>query len=114
MEAKELMVGDWVKMRLPDNLYTETAQLDSIDAVLHGRLIVEPIPITPEILELNAKYDDIDNCYTIGCIQFFRQDEGEYWLDCYYGIITFKYVHELQHVLRICSLNDLADNLKIK
>ena len=27
---------------------------------------------------------------------------------------SFKYVHELQHLLRLCGLDDLADNFKIE
>lgn len=31
----------------------------------------------------------------------------------YYGWLDSIYVHELQHCLRLCGLNDLADNFKV-
>lgn len=71
-----------------------------------------PIPLTSEILEKNGfkmsededmwQYDDflltIDFCQLIG---------GARW-------ITYKYVHELQHALRLCGLNELADKFKVE
>ena len=75
-----------------------------------------PIPVTPEILEKNG------------------WEETEYWheykdgntiIQCSLpdmrGIINgveiehFKceYVHQLQHLLRLCGLDELADNFKV-
>lgn len=31
-----------------------------------------------------------------------------------YNKIEFKYVHQLQHALRLCGLDELADNFKIQ
>lgn len=64
---------------------------------------IEPIPLTPEILEKNdlPQYE---------WVKIYFQGE--------YGNITdfskkLKYVHELQYVLRLCGLNELADNFII-
>ena len=76
----------------------------------------QPVPLTPEILKKN------------------RWEETEYWheykdgntiiqysLSNIWGIINeieiehFKceYVHQLQHLLRLCGLDELADNFKV-
>ena len=76
----------------------------------------EPITLTPEILEKNGWKDDglwyeyQDSTNTIqSCLPDMR------------GIINgieikefqCKYVHQYQHLLRLCGLNELADNFKI-
>lgn len=89
-----------------------------------------PIPLTKEVLKANGfilkgktseydhdsyyKYyvDKDDNAYelnftpTNGCIELFGKNR-------IYGIKYIKYVHELQHALRLCGLIELADNFKI-
>ncbi|MBQ0088527.1 MAG: hypothetical protein KBT27_04250 [Prevotellaceae bacterium] len=37
-----------------------------------------------------------------------------FYIYCAMISIQIKYVHELQHALRLCGLNDLADNFKIE
>lgn len=62
---------------------------------------VSPINLTPEILEKNGfEYDDSVNIV------------GKMISDSVYEK-QFKYVHELQRALRLCGLNDLADNFKV-
>lgn len=96
----------------------------------------DPIPITPEILEkngwekgnshtllgantyrLNIDYKGFD--YTLAYkfpphqyLCFDSYDEMYYRL--YETKILPKYVHELQHALRLCKLTELADNFKIE
>ena len=77
----------------------------------------QPIPLTPEILEKNGWKDygnfmdivtDEDTHFSWGKDKYgavIYQDE------CY--ICECKYVHTLQHVFRICGLDDLADNFKV-
>jgi len=87
--------------------------------------IIRPIPLTAEILEKNgfAKklnkhcYHDEDTRILIeyykGCILIditvneYCEDEVTYSLPEPY------YVHQLQHALHLCGLNELADNFKI-
>lgn len=118
MEAKELMISDWVKMRLPNNSYTEVAQLESLDAVLHGKLIAEPITLTPEVLIANG-FRFMESKRLV-----FIPDEGgfiSYHTDTHYIDVSgdgcvkknIGYINELQHALRLCGLNELADNFKV-
>lgn len=85
-----------------------------------------PIPLTPEILEKNGfgfvKSSDRD---TVWNGQWIYEDlelgtcclnrEGNW--PCFINMddlnIKCEYVHQLQHVLRLCGLNELADNFKV-
>ena len=100
LSVKELQIGDWVRGTID---FEEVWQWEAEDYVNIDVGFFEPIPLTAEILEKNElpPYE---------------------WLKIYfqgeYGNITdfsmrLKYVHELQHALRLCGLNDLADNFKI-
>ena len=138
MKATELMIGDIVYIT-PDKtgrVCTVNRSNTGSSFVLvkderytHSLVNVTPIPLTTEILEKNGfKGED----YLI-----LELDEFSY-LEYYpfegrlrkiwHGIdewnnhsdtkdITFqyhcKYVHELQHALRLCEMNELADNFKI-
>ena len=81
----------------------------------------EPIPLTPEILEKNGFIK----------VNSQRYDYGYPDTDCYVkvnpkknmihmngrnansNLYSHSFVHELQHALRLCGLNELADNFKI-
>lgn len=108
MKANELMIGDWVRITDDDtdaffdarvgtltrveNIFVvppgeEMAQPFSIDCV-------EPIPITPEILEKNGfSRNGLD-------ISLFDRRGG----DDFVGASNLQYVHELQHALRLCGI----------
>lgn len=46
----------------------------------------------------------------------FKMEHAHYLSDKYVTDIVHKcghYVHELQHALRLCGLNELADNFKV-
>lgn len=86
--------------------------------------LLEPIPLTAEILERNGfelrngffyhRIDDKPHHYD------FKLENGGvftsegYTLQCCIYHFTIRYVHELQHALRLCGLNDLADNFKLE
>lgn len=88
--------------------------------------LLEPIPLTAEILEKNG----FKHCATEEDCDYFDNREGDLYYclnrtaDGYMSCIDvthsftisglIKYVHELQHILRLCGLDELADNLKIK
>ena len=120
MKPNELMIGDWVEY----GQYITTVRNLSDKIVLSGcvgRLDeVRPVPLTEKILENNgatrygAKYANLqqwvlkfgDKRKTI------MQDVlHEEWCA---NDVWFKYVHELQHILRLIGINDLADNFKVK
>lgn len=118
MKATDLMIKDWVNSQLDGHPI-------QIDEEVFYILIkgyddgIEPIPITAEILEKNGFWvmEKADNgaeeyiAYAIdGLIFHYNRDNDYYFPNT---PISWKYVHELQHTLRLCGLEELADNFKI-
>ena len=127
MQATDLMIGDWV---LINNTPHKIQAIDSIDAEIqaddelyyvgedrhHSEDKIEGIPITPKILEKNGwkrnkiymdmkAADYINFSWTDKCDETLFQN-GYYMCDC-------EYVHTLQHALRLCGLDELANNFKV-
>lgn len=127
MKATDLMIGDWVKCEDPK---CEGHQVDLIDLCneevgLDGEIDnfenIIPIPLTPEILEKN-----FGRPYGLGWYDVYElkriEGEGIYYIrDAYrypskerFSIIkaddkeitfcSLKYVHELQHALKLCGI----------
>ncbi|MCR5658933.1 MAG: hypothetical protein K6G25_06365 [Bacteroidales bacterium] len=137
MEAKELMIGDWVY------------QAQFVDAIKpytgHGWLpvkvpsvpfdedyFIEPIPLTPEILEKNGfkkngipnsiasikEMDWCDDTYVWSrqetpdermFVSVYMDDPYNFFVEvicqyCHVDGIHVKYVHELQHALKLCKI----------
>lgn len=119
MTAKELMLGDWVLMAsspVEEKKHTCIALVDILH-IAQGKEC-EPIPLTPEILELNRidgykeDVNEMCRCYPNSMGEFFNFEytyNGTMMLS-----MAFEYVHELQHALRLCVLNELADNFKVE
>ena len=143
MEAKELMIGDKVMVKvlsqIPDTyvLHTWTANDYSRD------IQVKPITLTPEILEKNGWYygltsDEEEAEYSLDGCHYHRHwsydegtgsislifpneaDGGELIIDDqsfnrYLNLVFCDtlHVHELQRSLRLCGLNELANNFKV-
>ena len=127
MKANELMIGDWVKSRTGMNV-----KIVSID---HDYPIVyEPIPLTSEILEKNGwiqcKHETCKSLYEYKGLHLRHtmikrsnrrggakvNGDVEKFPDEYtYSFLRINvfYVHELQHALRLCGLNELANNFKV-
>ena len=138
MKATELMIGDWVG-RVFDDKRIDYRQVDWIRTGEIGMRYqkvwaigcIEPIPLTPEILEKNGfemfKYDGWVHYYRIfgnSVIPFVLHSMiGGEMLSQEVDIfststntnrgIDVNYVHELQHALRLCGLNEIADNFKL-
>lgn len=117
MKATELMIGDWVynsyhKKNIKWN-YSEMFCPNGIPVI--GRDL-EPIPLTTEILEKNGWEHN-------GSFMDKRTDENTFfsWSDKFgaelyqnnYYMCYCKYVHTLQHALRLCGFDELADNFKV-
>lgn len=112
MKACELMIGDWVFLN---------GKPMRVACLLNGKFINcgEPIPITEEILKMNGiptngdtHLFDTDRNYYLEL----QWEDGKLWWTinlAEYCIMPFAYVHELQHALRLCGLNELADNFKV-
>ena len=125
METKELMIGDKVMVKVLSQipytyiLHTWTANDYSRD------IQVKPIPLTAEILEKNG-FVLHGKTYILkwrGADIHWRKTDGyasitapnnlklEGWCSISSGY--FCYVHILQHALRLCGLDELADNFKV-
>ena len=94
----------------------------------HDMSQISPIPLTPEILEKNGWERDIDKEWEYNnshilphyCYQWEKRNVK---IEMYSGLEGFTIsliigrrfyaVHELQHVLRLYGLDELADNFKV-
>ena len=141
MKATELMFGDWVclkddiKCELPlkvDGVITDDISLDGEGFLGGAQGLIRTISITPEILEKNRFLPSFEMGHETLCLvsseysvyyrpvdtylYVFKRDnehgEGNFIVSDHRNK-NAKYVHELQHALRLCGLNELADNFKI-
>jgi len=118
MDCKDLMIGDWVKVEQTTEVVNAKVLGVHKDGVINYEVdysgvvatnqihtdYVSPIPITEEILVKNGWRKEpitIDGDYANwhGEIPI-NQDEDEY----NYADIELKYVHQLQHLLRLCGI----------
>lgn len=131
MNIKQLMIGDWVFNKHHNKPIQLTAYdyfthshkdgVQSFEGILNPHPTVgrdlEPIPLTEEILKLNGFihketmdewwHEEYDPVWGMRLSDFELTDEFKF------GRAKITYVHELQHALRLCGLNDLADNFKV-
>jgi hypothetical protein len=123
LKVTDLMVGDWVICYHPTRLkYFEKVSvglLHTMQEQEYGHIkensplfrIVEPILLTPEILEKNGLANDPYGCHfeedEYMELEISAEEEGIYWTINYneYAILKLKYVHQLQHALRLCGIN---------
>lgn len=128
MKAEEIMIGDWVRLRYREfgsgNLIDRTFQVSQIRKGSFNEIEIwseqrgnagriegiEPIPITHEILERNA----IDFVFKTRNKRFYLEFHAEagmimlyvYNNDSFHETgVSFKYVHELQHALKLFRIN---------
>ena len=121
MKATELMIGDKVMVKVLSQI-PNTYVLHTWTANDYSRDIqVKPIPLTPEILEKNGFIK----------VNSQRYDYGYPDTDCYVkvnpkknmihvngrnansNLYSHSFVQELQRVLRLCGLDELANNFKL-
>ena len=112
------MIGDWVNETI-----VGTHQWMMTDYPDFDERFVFPIPLTAEILEKNfGRVKNVCDGYDEWTIEI--EPNSSWWLlsitkevdEGYeYNIDSFPihYVHELQRALRLCGLNELADNFKV-
>ena len=132
IRCRALMVGDWCCDRHGFPMQITNVGDDYAYATFEGNEgdpwefddkddQPEPIPLTPEILEKNGFIK----------VNSQRYDYGYPDTDCYIkvnpkknmihtngrnansNLYSHSFVHELQRALRLCGLNELADNFKI-
>ena len=113
MKIDEVMLGDIVSVD-ENPIHVTLAVLN------HWSDNIEPIPLTPEILEKNAdfyrdemyyKYYDfskeIDTYGNSISVEICESRGTVYWTinGNEYGITELKYVHQLQHALKLCGID---------
>lgn len=116
MTLNELMIGDWFfnkntgkYQQVHPHFFGQVSRQvnEKTDLDLGLWFNVFPIPITPEILEKNGwTYNDVDKVfypaqlrgelpYIVGMNGVFRVRD----------FCEIRYVHELQHALRLCGID---------
>lgn len=132
MKANELMIADCV--RYVRFLQTETGKIEIIQpyhikTTNDSWLNIEeanPISITEDVLKANGFTEQPD--VPEGCVNYVYNNGGQivyisrlpwdsFSIDAnFHGRLSMQiqYVHELQHILRLIGINELADNFKIQ
>ena len=115
MKTIELMVGDFVRQKY-SNLLLEVSNINPpyIQAKGEGGQFeegtIEPIPLTNEILEKNG-FQYFHKNYAAQAYNSPFQLRHDKWpnedgvSEWSLGLIPIKYVHELQHALRLCGID---------
>lgn len=118
MDCKDLMIGDWVYIHVPEckghriDYISEIDEEVGADGELYSIDDIRPIPLTEDILVKNG-WDFRDRQYAIECkedergiVELSRDKGGYYWSINWdeYLIIRIHYAHELQHILRLCGI----------
>lgn len=112
MKVNELMIGDWVRITL-SNKIGKVYRIDEANgngngwaAVIDGdyhETRLEPIHLTPEILEKNGFIKEPREFHTL---QYCIITDG-LWIDISeenYFEGKLEFVHQLQHALRLCGI----------
>lgn len=122
MEAKELMIGDWLFYRGQFNAFCFRVEqitkrkvgyhAEPNESKMHYIILseCEPIPITPEFLERNG-FDKVQSLYYLKSLNKVYLCFIEYNIvnNCLFineGLIPrpIRYVHQLQHALKLCGI----------
>lgn len=128
MKAKELIIDDYIVSEL-GNIYRVKGvrDLDGGEVLVstgkadmwYDYRLIKPIPLTEEILKINGF--EILHTNTSSLVEYNgyviltkNQGDSAYYFASYgHYKICIMYVHQLQHALRLCGLNELADNFKV-
>ena len=117
MKSTELMIGDWVSVNgrlvLVSDINDTTIGYFDEEILLSD---VKPIPLTTEILEKNGfiketriMYHITDKNWNFLKIECHKPDfyigKGCDEDECLLDFATIHYVHELQHVLKLCGID---------
>lgn len=132
MDAKELRIGDWVSHKGTyvkiEDVTTNSSRYKYPLGVVYsdGRVFahiavlnVDPIPITEEMLEKNG-FEFFDSSYFNDIVSITFLPSCIYFIcHVYKGEVCdvierhIDYVHELQHLLRLCGLKEMADSFVV-
>lgn len=115
MEAKDLMIGDWL---FDGHVYAQVTSItcDGNIETTHNEHsnieLIEPIPLTPEILEKNGWVKDLYSVESydneeLECLSLWVGEDGKnkWWWHVGVDLVTpINYVHQLQHAMRLCGI----------
>ena len=109
------MIGDWVLYNETPQQILEISGIDDevyleIDELIHQSEI-EPVPLTPEILEKNG-FKEYDGLYRLDITEGtfvnvdFKSKEPFVSIHntCYRATPICRYLHQLQHALKLCGI----------
>lgn len=130
MKAKDLMINDYVLFnKIPLIIVSNMATVVWLEGE-QGWFFndeIEPVTITEAILKANGFSEQPNTPEACMDFVFSNEDGIRVYVTPEIGEIysvhalftgkidmTIRYVHELQHILRLIGLDDLADNFKIK
>lgn len=113
MKANELMIGDWVRNDFGEiqkvvELHENGAMLSYND--IYSYDLLEPIPITPEILEKNG-FDAYGDIFVYEKDGIYLQIKLNEYVRIFCGMdnsVSFDsdfYIHRLQHALRLYKID---------
>ena len=115
---EEISAKGWVHIIHPE---TRTRVSMASDYIMD---LLEPIPLTTGFFAQNGfelrdvflyhRIDDKPHHYDFKLKNSGVFTSSGYTLECGIYHLTIRYVHELQHALRLCGLNELADNFKVE
>lgn len=131
MRCTDLQINDWVYLSEKSRYPMQVRGVNESDCLLdfdgnegdpfdgiYGEGGIAPIELTAEMLKRN-KWESLYGRYweNIKVTEFSISQYGAEFRCClgYDNELTFfRYVHELQHLLRLCGYDDLADDFKIE
>lgn len=115
MTAKELMIGDWVMNthnRKPEQVCEIRERMVMLDYNdLYDYDEIEPIPLTDAILKANGFEYHHKNFAALSHVHPFQlkmvewPDENGIGLWMIGGLFKIRYVHELQHAMKLCDID---------
>ena len=128
MKATELQIGDYIKYQGQIYIVEEISAKGWVHLIYPETKVrvnmtsdyiidlLEPIPLTREILELNGfKYFKEISSYVLQTETIPIILRWDYWFKRFYWHeVKIRNVHELQHVLRMCDMNERANNFKVE
>lgn len=117
MDCKDLMIGDWVSYL---GFYNKVIYIGQKVSIYNGKGTefttdpehIRPIPLTEDILVKNG-WDFTKSDYSVYCkedthgdVELSKDQDGFYLsINCdEYVILRIYYVHQLQHLLRLCGI----------
>ena len=118
LKSTDLMIGDWLMHANGTPMQVTKITTEHFTCAENGGANCweynnkfKPIPLTPEILEKNGLANDYYGSYFKEdkhiLLEISSSEDGIYWTINYneYDVLKLKYVHQLQHALRLCGIN---------